>query len=269
VTTPQPTESDRSGGDSATGFLRSGMGLSYYGYRYYDPVTGRWPSRDPIEEEGGVNLYGFVVNNSIGKWDFLGLYTLGDARKSLKDNGIAMLGSVQVPIISIGGTMGGWVIPGQYRTDYFYTDTQVFEEWLRLERNDTSWLDALPDCPKCLKFSLGMFNQVNVENPDPNVWDDPSTIFPGHPGATYCMRSKNSYGTSKSGQQCCYDVLANLLTVGEAAGSPDRKHWSFIFPTYNSNADTHWAHDVNTHELAAKLGRGGDYLDVRPPNTGG
>jgi RHS repeat-associated protein len=39
--------------------------LYYYGYRYYDPVTGRWPSRDPIEEEGGVNLYGFVGNNSI------------------------------------------------------------------------------------------------------------------------------------------------------------------------------------------------------------
>ncbi|MBB5350675.1 RHS repeat-associated protein [Haloferula luteola] len=28
-------------------------GLLYYGYRYYDPVTGRWPARDPIEERGG------------------------------------------------------------------------------------------------------------------------------------------------------------------------------------------------------------------------
>jgi len=27
-------------------------GLYYYGYRYYDPVIGRWPSRDPIEEKG-------------------------------------------------------------------------------------------------------------------------------------------------------------------------------------------------------------------------
>jgi len=33
-----------------------------YLYRYYDPTTGRWPSRDPIEEDGGVNLYGFVFN---------------------------------------------------------------------------------------------------------------------------------------------------------------------------------------------------------------
>jgi len=48
-------------------------GLLYYGYRYYDPLTGRWPSRDPIEERGGVNLYGFVGNNGVNKWDRLGL----------------------------------------------------------------------------------------------------------------------------------------------------------------------------------------------------
>ena len=48
-------------------------GFYYYGYRYYDPLTGRWPSRDPIEEKGGVNLYGFVRNNSINKRDRLGL----------------------------------------------------------------------------------------------------------------------------------------------------------------------------------------------------
>jgi RHS repeat-associated protein len=48
-------------------------GLYYYGYRYYDPLTGRWPSRDPIEEEGGVNLYGFVGNDGVNKWDVLGL----------------------------------------------------------------------------------------------------------------------------------------------------------------------------------------------------
>jgi RHS repeat-associated protein len=39
-------------------------GFLYYGYRYYDPATGRWPSRDPIEESGGMNLYGFVYNDA-------------------------------------------------------------------------------------------------------------------------------------------------------------------------------------------------------------
>jgi RHS repeat-associated protein len=44
----------------------------YYGFRYYDPVTGRWPSRDPIGEQGGLNLYGFVANDAITGWDLLG-----------------------------------------------------------------------------------------------------------------------------------------------------------------------------------------------------
>jgi len=44
-----------------------------YLYRYYDPLTGRWPSRDPIEEEGGLNLYGFVGNDGVNNRDFLGL----------------------------------------------------------------------------------------------------------------------------------------------------------------------------------------------------
>lgn len=47
--------------------------LYYYGYRYYDPTTGRWLSRDPIEERGGVNLFGFVKNNAISRIDAIGL----------------------------------------------------------------------------------------------------------------------------------------------------------------------------------------------------
>jgi RHS repeat-associated protein len=48
-------------------------GLSYYGQRYYDPHNGRFICRDPIEESGGLNLYGFVGNNPICRWDLLGM----------------------------------------------------------------------------------------------------------------------------------------------------------------------------------------------------
>jgi RHS repeat-associated protein len=41
--------------DDETDFL-------YYGFRYYNPSTGRWLTRDPIEENGGLNVYGFVGN---------------------------------------------------------------------------------------------------------------------------------------------------------------------------------------------------------------
>jgi RHS repeat-associated protein len=38
-------------------------------YRIYDPRTGRWLSRDPIEEEGGINLYGYVGGNPVSYID--------------------------------------------------------------------------------------------------------------------------------------------------------------------------------------------------------
>ena len=47
-------------------------GLYYYLYRFYDPNLQRWPNRDPIGEEGGINLYEFVKDDPIDILDFLG-----------------------------------------------------------------------------------------------------------------------------------------------------------------------------------------------------
>ena len=49
-------------------------GLCYYGYRYYDSITGRWPSRDPIGERGGINVFTYSANRPIGSHDVLGLF---------------------------------------------------------------------------------------------------------------------------------------------------------------------------------------------------
>jgi RHS repeat-associated protein len=57
----------------STKFTDDETGLSYYGQRYYIPFTGRWMSRDPIEEEGGVNVYGFVSDDSVSRFDPIGL----------------------------------------------------------------------------------------------------------------------------------------------------------------------------------------------------
>jgi RHS repeat-associated protein len=47
-------------------------GLYYYGYRFYDPTRGRWLNRDPIEEDGGLNLYAFCGNDGVNAVDVLG-----------------------------------------------------------------------------------------------------------------------------------------------------------------------------------------------------
>ncbi|MBE7540674.1 MAG: RHS repeat-associated core domain-containing protein, partial [Opitutaceae bacterium] len=51
----------------------SDLGLYNYGRRFYDPKSGRFIGRDPIQENGGLNLYAFVRNNPANLWDYLGM----------------------------------------------------------------------------------------------------------------------------------------------------------------------------------------------------
>ncbi len=51
--------------------IPSGLNLALY--RAYSPTLGRWISRDPIGEEGGLNLYEYVHNNPANLIDILGL----------------------------------------------------------------------------------------------------------------------------------------------------------------------------------------------------
>lgn len=48
-------------------------GLVYYGARFYSPEMGRFINRDPIEEAGGLNLYGFCGNDGVNGIDRLGM----------------------------------------------------------------------------------------------------------------------------------------------------------------------------------------------------
>lgn len=45
----------------------------------YNPQTGRWLSRDPLDEKGGQNLFALAKNNPVGEFDILGLLDSADA----------------------------------------------------------------------------------------------------------------------------------------------------------------------------------------------
>lgn len=54
-------------------FFHAPSGLYLTHYRAYDPRIGRWLSRDPIAEAGGINLYAYVGGEPVGMVDPLGL----------------------------------------------------------------------------------------------------------------------------------------------------------------------------------------------------
>jgi len=69
--------------------------------RFYDPDLGRWLSRDPIEEKGGVNLYRYVANNPVGLIDPSGL----DAIVLIDHSAVLGFGHVAV---LVGDNSTGW-----------------------------------------------------------------------------------------------------------------------------------------------------------------
>ncbi len=58
----------------AGGLYDPDTGLIRFGYRDYDPDTGRWTAKDPIFFPGrDTNLYGYVLNNPVNLVDPYGL----------------------------------------------------------------------------------------------------------------------------------------------------------------------------------------------------
>ncbi|PYI94744.1 MAG: hypothetical protein DME97_00105 [Verrucomicrobia bacterium] len=77
-----------------TGLYRhSKSNLDLATYRAYDPDLGRWLSRDPIGERGGINLYGYVGNTPANLTDRLGLLFDG--------------GTITIPGVTIATGGGG------------------------------------------------------------------------------------------------------------------------------------------------------------------
>ncbi|GHU04913.1 hypothetical protein AGMMS49960_21110 [Betaproteobacteria bacterium] len=104
-------------------------GLYLTKYRAYDPRTGRWLSRDPIGEAGGLNLYGYVGGNPVSFVDPLGLDTaiaLGGASDGNP------FGHVAIAFTGKGVySFGTSTAPGSSFTDYLgkqaeYRNTLVF-----------------------------------------------------------------------------------------------------------------------------------------------
>ena len=70
----------------STKYFDRETGFSYYGFRYYIPESGRWLSRDPIEENGGPNYYNFVSNDPPNSLDLLGMLRKKELKADFTDS---------------------------------------------------------------------------------------------------------------------------------------------------------------------------------------
>ena len=207
--------------------------LYYFGRRFYSPRIARWLSRDPIEEEGGLNLYVACENDMMNHYDALGMYTLGDAYERLASRKVPRTKRVGV--------------------SWMYSDSELFDEWLDMERMRGSWWTSLPKCPDriCIKKNGA------PANPDKRKWKHPQRMLlnrANHPGGAFEMRS---LPVGHSANQCVYDKSGNLMRNQPVAGTVDY----YSFPEYWW---LHATHDLRTFELARELGRIPDYYSVRP-----
>jgi len=94
---------------------------------FYNPSTGRWLSRDPIAEKGGRNLYGFVFNRPVSRYDVLGRES---KTFSTYDDYATYQVSVDVAPSPIFGPCtvlpGGLIIPISISTSYYEGRDQDF-----------------------------------------------------------------------------------------------------------------------------------------------
>jgi RHS repeat-associated protein len=157
--------------DSETGFL-------YYGYRYFDPETGRWPNRDPIEEEGGYNLYAFVGNDGINWWDYLG-------------NGYGM-----GRYISRGLSYGSPGVPNKSTWQKFieWREKRREERFLKPYRKLTNYFADFPGLPMCKA------NVVIAGRETPSIGKPPNnfniTVLPMPPTSAFwdkVLRTSNAF----------------------------------------------------------------------------
>jgi hypothetical protein len=124
-------------------------GLNYYGYRYYDPKDGRWPSRDPIEERGGLVSWAGSAeeeDSSVAEWSggIGGGAGVGVGGFIGATGGAIAGGAPALPGAFIGGSVGGTVGGGLGLGAGALIETIGGDEW------KISWKVQFKICCVCI-----------------------------------------------------------------------------------------------------------------------
>lgn len=145
-------------------FYHQQSGLYLTNYRAYDPRAARWLSRDPIAENGGLNLYGYVRGNPVNATDPIGLDVvyLNDSTAAVK------LGQPQGhAAFLVGGEALGWSYfskdgyDGGNTSHFFPTLDKFFESQYAQRYDNAAYLKT--SIMQDLKIL--MYAKLNYQNP--------------------------------------------------------------------------------------------------------
>ncbi len=87
-------------------------GFVYFGRRYYAPQLGRWITPDPLGFADGPNMYAYVHNSPLTKFDLYGLYGFGDDYDELDAMFLYGIAEVSAQSVVDFAACGGFILNG-------------------------------------------------------------------------------------------------------------------------------------------------------------
>jgi RHS repeat-associated protein len=151
-------------------------GLYYYRARYYDPLEGRFISKDPIGFAGGdVNLYGYVSNNPVNAIDPTGYSTWingnGYVQHVIADSDLSIYATVDGRTGPIGKTL--------FWDSFVSPDTHKPVGQVIVGQSIDNYMAALASKASKMSEDAAFMNAL------PGKEFDIKSVCPGHEGKSY------------------------------------------------------------------------------------
>lgn len=142
----------------STKFTDDETDLVYFGYRYHHPSLGRWINRDPIAEDGGINIYVYVLNCPTRLHD-----PLGATAGTLEDEEGAVGGAAMIAGFG-GAAIAAITLSNMRQSAAMWNAGQVLIASMATTDANDDWEQDLLDLN--IAFSGQLVN--NIPDPDDN-----------------------------------------------------------------------------------------------------